>query len=73
MNDFEVMKHMADNGMDIRVAPLASNLKRYQTGKDGYGEVTIAVDNVTIQLLNDYIGGLYLMSRAEFMQFKGEK
>jgi hypothetical protein len=50
-NSFDVLKKMSADNMDIKIAP-AENFKRAQTGKKGWGELTIAVDNETLMNLN---------------------
>ena len=46
-NNFDVLKRMSNDNMDIKIAP-AENFKRAQTGKKSWGELTIAVDNETL-------------------------
>jgi hypothetical protein len=71
MSDFEIIKKMSDGNMDIKLAP-AGNFKRAQTGKNGFGEITLAVDNNTIINLDDYYIGLFFMNKKQFDKLKAD-
>lgn len=68
---FEKMSN--DNNKDLKVSPL-SNVKRACGGKNGWGEITIAMPNeiITNLLINPdyYVGGLIIASRSEFEKYK---
>lgn len=69
MSDFIKLKNIADRNGDIVSFNLSSNLKSAKTGKDGWGEVVIAVDNKTITEMavrDKYIGVLYLVSKEDW-------
>lgn len=66
MSDLIKLDNIAKRSGDIRFYPVTSNLKRSQTGKDGFGEVVIAVDNETIMRLDEMLGGIYLVSKREW-------
>jgi hypothetical protein len=69
MSDFLKLKNIADRNGDINSYNLSTNLKSAKTGKDGWGEVSIAVDNyriMDIATTNKYIGVLYLISKEEW-------
>ena len=74
MGTLGIMEKMSlDNNKELKLSPL-SNIKRAQSGKDGWGEVTIAIPNeIVIGLLEDpekYIGGLIICNKAEFEKYK---
>ena len=74
IDDFDVMRVMGTRKADIKMFP-PSNFKRCGTGKEGYGEVTIAVDNSTIQKLNtgvNIVFALYAVNHDEYKQIKKE-
>jgi len=71
-SDFEIMSIMSQKNMDIKLAP-SDNFKRANTGKNGFGEVVMAVDNQTILNIDKYIFGLYFINREEFNKLKAEK
>lgn len=68
---FEKMSQ--DNNQELKVSPL-SNVKRACSGKDGWGEMTVAMPNdvITNFLINPdyYIGGLVICKRNEFEKYK---
>lgn len=67
-NDFDTMKEMAKQSMDIRVAPL-SQIIEVKTNKKG-GQITIGVDRQTVMDFmagKQFCGGLFL---ADFKQFE---
>lgn len=70
MSDLMAMDAISKKGGDIKAFPVGSNIKRCQTGADGWGEITIAVDNRTILQIGDYVGALYLVNREEFEKEK---
>lgn len=70
----EVLSRMSKNGNKaLKLSPL-SNIKSARSGKEGWGEVTIALPNELISKLtikpDYYIGGLILCERSEFKKEK---
>ena len=73
VDPFDVLKEMTNKNMDIKAFPLSSNLTQVQTGKDGWGRVTIAVDNQTCAQI--VVGGSLVMTLliADGKQFEEVK
>ena len=74
MNNLEVLAKMSKDGNNkLKMSPL-SNIISAQSGKDGWGKLTIAIPNVMIPhfILQDdfYVGGLILAEREEFNNIK---
>jgi len=74
MDVFSLIEKMSQDGnQELKMAPL-SNIKSAQSGKDGWGSITIAVPNEMINNLvidtEYYIGGLLLVKRTEFEKYK---
>ena len=71
VSTFEKMSK--DNNQELKVSPL-SNVKRACSGKNGWGEMTVAMPNdvITNFLINPdyYIGGLVICKRDEFEKYK---
>ena len=61
------------NNKDLKLSPL-SNIISARSGKDGWGNVTIAMPNeIVVGLLtkpDSYIGGLLVCSKEEFEKEK---
>ena len=61
------------NNKALKLAPL-SNVSSARSGKNGCGEISIAVPNeIIVNLLNKedyYVGGLIICERAEFEKEK---
>jgi hypothetical protein len=75
VNNLDVLAKMSkDNNKELKFAPINTNLKRAQSGKDGWGEVTIAMPNDIIcdLLVNPeyYVGGFLIAKREEFNKYK---
>ena len=49
MNNFDVLKRMSMENKDIKGFAVSDNLVSAEIGKDGWGKITIAVDNATVQ------------------------
>lgn len=69
-----IMERMSQkNNKDLKVSPL-SNIISSRTGKDGWGNVTIAIPNeIVVGLLtkpDSYIGGLLICNKEEFEKEK---
>ena len=75
MSDLIKLDNISKRNGDIRACPIPGNLKSTHTGKDGWGEVTIAIDNATVSRLNndDLFGILCLVSREEWEKEKAEE
>lgn len=74
IDTLEVMSRMSKkNNKELKLAPL-SNIKSMQSGKDGWGEVRIAIPNELIAeySINPdmYLGGLLLCKRSEYEKEK---
>ena len=68
MSDLIKLDNISKRNGDIKGYPINSNLKRFNTGKDGWGEVVIAVDNSMIMQLmkNESVGGLFITTKEEW-------
>ena len=69
-----IMERMSQNdNKDLKVSPL-SNIISANSGKDGWGNVTIAMPNEIVTGLltkpDSYIGGLLICSKEEFEKEK---
>lgn len=69
-----IMERMSqNNNKDLKVSPL-SNIISAHSGKDGWGNVTIAMPNeIVVGLLtkpDSYIGGLLICNKEEFEKEK---
>lgn len=69
-----IMERMSQkNNKDLKVSPL-SNIISSRIGKDGWGNVTIAMPNeIVVGLLiepDSYIGGLLICNKEEFEKEK---
>lgn len=71
-SNFDVMKAMSEQNLDIRVAPLG-NIIGLSKNKKGF-KVEIGIDEESgIGLLSSkYIGGFYLMDRVQFAKVQRE-
>lgn len=61
-----VLHAMAEQNDDVLAFPLNTNFKYARTGKDGWGEITIAVTNHIIANMDSYVGSLYLANRNQY-------
>lgn len=68
MSDLQKLENISNRNGDIKAFPLTTNLKSGNTGKDGWGELKIAVDNATVINFtnNKVIGVLYVIGREEW-------
>ncbi len=74
MDSLKIFDRMAqDNNIELQLAGM-ENIKSIQTGKDGWGSITIAVPNGVIVNLasneNYYVGGLLIAKREEYEKFR---
>ena len=67
-----VLNEMGTRNEDVQAFPLSTNLKRAQTGKDGWGEITIAVSNHVITNINKYVGALYMANLEQYSRCEQE-
>jgi hypothetical protein len=68
MSDLLKIENIRKKNGDIKAFPLSSNLKRTNHGKDVWGEVTIAIDGVSVERIwnDEVIGVLYIIGREEW-------
>lgn len=80
IDNFDVLSKMCDKDLNIKLFSLDDNLVSSSTGKNGWGKITIAVDNVTIEELNrdmtigknTIAGKLLIFSIEDFEKTKKE-
>lgn len=68
MKGLQVFAKMAEeNNQTLKLAPLG-NIESSSKSKDGWGKVTIAVDNETIEKLlkNELCGGFVVCDKSEY-------
>jgi hypothetical protein len=70
ISDLIALDNMATDNKSILSFPISSNFKRGNTGKNGWGEIIIAIPNDVIINLTKYIGALYLADQNEFEKYK---
>ncbi|MHB8961994.1 MAG: hypothetical protein ACYC5K_02455 [Saccharofermentanales bacterium] len=61
-----VLNEMGTQNDDVLAFPLNTNFKYARTGKDGWGEITIAVANHVIANIDRYVGALYLADKDQY-------
>ena len=69
---FDVLSVMADRNLDVMAFPLNTNFKYAHTGRDGWGEITVAVPNHVIANIDNYVGSLYLANRKQYREVEIE-
>lgn len=70
---FAVLSEMADRNLSgVMAFPLNTNLKYAHTGRDGWGEITVAVPNHVIANINKYVGSLYFADRGQYGEIESE-
>jgi hypothetical protein len=74
MSDFLKLDEIRKANGDIKAFPLGSNLKGANSSKNGWGQVTIAVDNETVHRLitDDVVGILYVIGKEDWKKQGGE-
>jgi len=72
MSDLLKLNNIQKRNGDIKAFPLSSNLQSGRTGKQGWGSISIAVNNssVTGLLSERVIGILYIISKDEWEKEK---
>ena len=75
MSDLLKLDNISKRNGDIRAFPLGSNIKAAQIGKQGWGEVTVAVNNPTVQDLfaDKVIGILFIVGKDEWEKEKADQ
>lgn len=68
MSDLLKLENIQKRNGDIKAFPLGSNLTTSKTSKNGWGEVSIAVDNESVLRLatDKVIGVLYIVGRDDW-------
>lgn len=77
MDTLETLSKMSkENNKELKLSPL-SNIISAQSGKEGWGSVTIAIPNDIVAQMsidaNYYVGGLVLAKGEEFEKYKTER
>lgn len=69
-----VLKKFADldKQNEVFAFPLDTNLKYARTGKDGWGEITIAVSNHVVANIDKFVGSLYMADAEAYKQVEKE-
>ena len=76
MSDLLKLEAIRKRNGDIKAFPIAHNFISADTGKNGWGNVKIAVDNETIIQMGvnqKYTGILYLVSNADWKAEQNKK
>lgn len=70
MSDLIKLNKIANQNGDIKAFSLSTNLKRARHGKGTFGEVTIAIDSLTVERIwqGDVIGVLYIVGKEEWQK-----
>jgi len=68
MSDLVKLENIRLRDGDIKAFPLATNMKAVKSGKRGWGDVEIAIDNKSASrlMLGDAIGILYIIGKDEW-------
>ena len=70
MSDLLKLENIRLRNGDIKAFPISSNMKKVNMLGMGWGEIIIAIDNISASRLitreNDLLGVLYLVSRDEW-------
>ncbi len=71
---FDVLSKLANHGKkdSVFAFPLSTNFKCARTGKDGWGEITIAVSNHVVANIDHFVGSLYLADEDEYSRIEEE-
>ena len=69
-----VLKKLADldKQNEVFAFPIDTNLKYARTGKDGWGEITIAVSNNVVANIDKFVGSLYIADKEAYKQIEEE-
>lgn len=71
VSDLIAISNMADdNNQNVFAFPVSTNFKYARTGKDGWGEITIAIPNHMVSNIDKYVMSLYAADREEFRKYK---
>jgi hypothetical protein len=68
MSDFLKLGNIAKRNGDIKAFSISTNFISSRSGKNGWGNITIAIDNESVQnlFMDDSIGILYIVSKDEW-------
>lgn len=68
MSDLIKLDAISKRNGDIKSFPVSSNFISSKSGKDGWGEIAIAIDNASVQnlFMGNAIGILYIVSKDEW-------
>lgn len=75
INHFDVLKRMGElDNKNFKLFSGETNLIEMQTGKDGWGRITMAVDNATItdSINSNKFIGLFIYNIDDFYKIKNE-
>ena len=61
-----------DKQNEVFAFPLHTNLKYARIGKDGWGEITIAVSNHVVTNIDKFVGSLYMADAEAYKQVEKE-
>ncbi len=62
------LQDMADKNKDVLSLPIDTNFKYARTGKDGWGEIHVAIPNHVIANIDKYVGALYLANKDQYAE-----
>jgi len=68
MSDLIKLNNISKRNGNIKAFTLSSNLKSAKTCGNGWGEISIAVDNSSVQdiLQNEVLGVLYIVNKKDW-------
>jgi hypothetical protein len=72
-SDLITLDKMSIDNKKVFALPVSSNFKRANMGKNGWGEIVLAIPNETIMNLDNYIGALYLADKKEFDEYQNKE
>jgi hypothetical protein len=72
MSDLLKIENIRKRNGDVKAFTLSNNFKRANHGKDVWGEVTIAIDSVSVERIwkDEVIGVLYIIGKEEWKKEK---
>ena len=66
MSDLQKLDNIGKRNGDIKAFATNTNIVSANTGKDNYGNITIAIDNESVhRLMNDELVGLLILTTRE--------
>ncbi len=68
MSDLIKLNNISQRNGNIKAFPLSTNLKSAKSCSNGWGEITIAIDNNSVQdiLQNEVLGVLYIVNKKDW-------